>query len=139
MIPNFDFLPFGQKLKIQESPKSKLKKKKELFVGLIQMYENCWLKSNALYNDFGLNLVEYEEDFFIVLENLIYLHFGETKGQIILWYIYDRVDMETGESGNIILENEDELGNINTIEYKVENVEQLWEFMNKYKSHDDGN
>ena len=134
MIPNFDLLPFGQKLKVQESPKSKLKKKKELFVGLIQMYENCWLKSNALYNDFGINLVEYEEDFFIVLENLIYLHFGETKGQIILWYIYDRVDMETGESGNIILENEDDLGNVNTIEYKVENVEQLWEFLNKYKS-----
>jgi len=75
MIPNFDLLSFGQKLKVQESPKSKLKKKKELFVGLIQMYENCWLKSNALYNDFVINLVEYEEDFFIVLENLVYLTF----------------------------------------------------------------
>jgi len=47
--------------------------------------------------------------------------------------------METGESGNIILENEDDLGNITSTEYKVENVEQLWEFLNKYKSNDDGN
>jgi hypothetical protein len=74
-----------------------------------------------------------------MLENLIYLHFGETKGQIILWYIYDRIDIETGESGNIVLENEDELGNISIIEHKVENAEQLWEFLNKYKSQDNGN
>jgi len=133
-----DLSPFGHKLKFQENPKSKLKKKKELFIGLIQSYENCWFRSNALYNDFGINLIEYEEEFFIMLENLIYLHFGETKGQIILWYIYDRVDIETGESGNIILENEDEHGNKSIIEYKVENAEQLWEFLNKYKTQEDG-
>jgi hypothetical protein len=138
MSPTIDLSPFGQKLKFQENPKSKLKKKKELFIGLIQSYENCWFRSNALYNDFGINLIEYEEEFFIMLENLIYLHFGETKGQIILWYIYDRVDIETGESGNIILENEDEHGNKSIIEYKVENAEQLWEFLNKYKTQEDG-
>ena len=138
MSQTIDLSPFGQKLKFQESPKSKLKKKKELFIGLVQSYETCWFRSNALYNDFGINLIEYEEEFFIMLENLIYLHFGETKGQIILWYIYDRVDMETGETGNIILENEDEHGNTSTIEYKVENAEQLWEFLNKYKTQEDG-
>jgi hypothetical protein len=138
MSQTIDLSPFGQKLKFQENPKSKLKKKKELFIGLIQSYENCWFRSNALYNDFGINLIEYEEEFFIMLENLIYLHFGETKGQIIIWYIYDRVDMETGESGNIILENEDEHGNKSIIEYKVENAEQLWEFLNKYKTQEDG-
>jgi hypothetical protein len=138
MSQTIDLSPFGQKLKFQENPKSKLKKKKELFIGLIQSYENCWFRSNALYNDFGINLIEYEEEFFIMLENLIYLHFGETKGQIILWYIYDRVDIETGESGNIILENEDEHGNKSIIEYKVENAEQLWEFLNKYKTQEDG-
>jgi hypothetical protein len=137
-MQGIDLSPFGHKLKLQESPKSKLKKKKELFIGLIQSYENCWFRSNALYNDFGINLIEYEEEFFIMLENLIYLHFGETKGQIIIWYIYDRVDMETGESGNIILENEDEHGNKSIIEYKVENAEQLWEFLNKYKTQEDG-
>jgi hypothetical protein len=137
-MQGIDLSPFGHKLKFQESPKSKLKRKKELFIGLVQTYENCWFRSNALYNDFGINLIEYEEDLFIMLENLIYLHFGEIKGQIILWYVYDRVDIETGESGNIILENEDEKGNISTIEYKVENAEQLWEFLIKYKTQEDG-
>lgn len=137
MIPNIDISSFGHKLKIQESPKSRLKKKKELFIGIIQLFENCWLKSNALYNDFGINLIEYEEDYFILLENLVYLHFGEVKGRIILWFIYDRVDLETGESGNIVLENEDENGHLYTQEIKVETAEELWEFLSKYKSKDE--
>lgn len=128
-----DIAYFGKKLKIQESPKSKLKKKKELFISIIKMYEACWEKSNKLYDTFGVNLINYEEDFFIIMENLIYLHFGELHGRLIIWYIYERIDMETGDISSIILENTDDKGITTSKEIRIDTAEDLWNFLETYK------
>lgn len=97
------------------------------------MYEACWEKSNKLYDTFGVNLINYEEDFFIIMENLIYLHFGELHGRLIIWYIYERIDMETGDISSIILENTDDKGITTSKEIRIDTAEDLWNFLETYK------
>jgi len=114
---------FGKRLKFQESKKSRIKKEIDVFKAIIDNFEKCWMKSNKLYSEFKVGLMEYEEDFFLVIEDLILIKYGEWKTDIILWYIYYRKSEKgeiyplmltdaKGKTENITLNNSEELYNI---------------------------
>jgi hypothetical protein len=68
----------------------------------------------------------YEEHFYHIIEDLIYLHFEEWKAELILWYVYDRIDAE----GNILdleITPEDKPAK----KYKLKTPEDLWKIIEK--------
>ncbi len=72
---------------------------KDLFCEIVDLYEDKAIRSTFLTNDTGINLIEYNEDFYLIIENLLYLKYGEWKTEIISWYIWERKDYVTGEIG----------------------------------------
>ena len=90
---------FGRKLKLQKRSEKKQPQvtEKELFIESIEMICECWNRSNEAYDKFKLNLLEYEERYFQVIENFILLKYNTWKTEIILWYVFAREDDE----GNI--------------------------------------
>jgi hypothetical protein len=89
---------FGKKLKFKErtTPAEPLTEK-DLFIETMNLFSACWNRTNKMYDIFKINILEYEEDYFQIIENLMYMKYGDWKTEIILWYIFGRVD----EEGNI--------------------------------------
>jgi hypothetical protein len=86
---------FGKKFKLNKrAKKDKIISEEEMFVETIDMMSKCWERSNQLYDTFKINFLEYEEDYFRIMENLVVVKYGLWKSEIILWYIFGRIDMD---------------------------------------------
>ena len=118
---------FGKKLKLKERvKKQETFTEKEIFIESMEMLEEVWVRSNESYEKYKINLLEYEEQFYQVIEGFILLKYGVWKTEIILWYIFARVDAD---------------GNITPLAYKIKDQEEeeivlnnpndLWEFLKK--------
>ena len=80
---------FGKKFKLNKrAKKDKIISEEEMFVETIDMISKCWERSNKLYDTFKINFLEYEEESFRIMENLIVVKYGLWKSEIILWYIF---------------------------------------------------
>ena len=67
----------GNNLQIKESSKSIEKKKKANFIKIITQFKNVWKVSNELGSEYGVNLVNYEDKYYRIIENLIFEHYGK--------------------------------------------------------------
>jgi hypothetical protein len=112
---------FGKQLKFkQKTKKEKTVSEKDLFIETMNLFSGVWSRSNDTYEKYKINLLEYEEGFYQVIENFVFLKYGSWKTEIILWYIFARLNEENevipimykthdGEQEEIILNNPYEL------------------------------
>jgi hypothetical protein len=82
---------FGSKLKFSKSGKSE---EKEVFIETVTLLEHCWNRTNIMHEELGIDLWSYEETYYKVIENLIFLKYSESMANLILWYVYDRFDAD---------------------------------------------
>lgn len=130
-----DLNKLGKQLKFtKRSNPIKPLSEKELFINLILQLENNWNTSNEVYEKFKINLIEYEENFFSLIEDLISLHFGDWKTEIILWYVYSRIDDE-GNLYSLMLSSKNEKGKEEVI---LNTPTQLWNFLIRLEKEKDG-
>ena len=101
---------------------------KEIFCEIIDLYEDVALRGIDLTRNTGINLDGYNEDFYLIIENLIYVKYGEWKSEIITWYIWERKDIITGEIGIMEITNED---TDKTREVIVKCSEDLWDVLDE--------
>lgn len=135
-MKKFNLNNFGKKLKISQRTIQKQPEvtEKELFIETINMLFECWQRSNEAYEIFKINLLEYEEKYFQVIENLILVKYGTWKTEIILWYIFAREDAE-GNIAPLILQIKDKEDE----EILLENPEQLWDLLERLNNESDLN
>jgi hypothetical protein len=119
---------FGENLKFLFRKKGI--SEKEIFINILEVLDGCKKRTDELETNFMLDLFSYEEDFYLVIENLLYIHYGELKTEIILWWVYSRFN-EEGEIDDLIIEDEDEEKQ-ETV--KIKTAEQLWSYINKIKT-----
>jgi hypothetical protein len=120
--------PFGKHLNIKSRTKDPTDK--DLFIEVVGLLDECWTRSNVIEGEFGLGISNYEEPFYLVIENLIYMHYGQWKGDITLWWLFERFD----EDGNILPINLNDHVKETEEEVFIETVEELWEFIKKIES-----
>jgi hypothetical protein len=117
--------PFGKNINIKK--RNDEPTEKEVFLDIIQLVDDCWKRSNFMEEEMNLGISSYEESFYLIIENLIFLHYGEWKGNIILWWLFERLNDE-GELLPIeVTFHEKEI----TEEHLIENPEQLWDLLKK--------
>jgi hypothetical protein len=121
-----DIKNFGQKLKIEESTSTKVKKEKEIFIENIDLLEQCIKRTEALIFGLSVDLSNYEDPFWVVIENMFLLKYGEVIYELVFWYLYDRVD-EDGKISPLIFEEEGK----EPKEIKIKNASDLWKFIEK--------
>jgi hypothetical protein len=116
---------FGKNLKIQS--KKRVLDEKDTFIDLIDIFDNCNTRTEELEGNFMFAISSYDEPFYIMIENLFLLYYGEWKTDIILWWIYDRFDDE-GKISPIEFNDHD---TDSKEEILVETPEQLWNFLKR--------
>jgi|TARA_R110000772_G_scaffold205705_2_gene316320 hypothetical protein len=99
---------------------------KELFCEIVDLYEEAAIRGTLLDENTGINLMEYDEDFYIIIENLFYLKYGEWKTEIVTWYVWERKDIVTGEIGVLEWTNED---TDETKEVIIKCAKELWDLL----------
>ena len=115
----------GNNLQIKESSKSLEKKKKANFIKIITQFKNVWKVSNELGSEYGVNLVNYEDKYYRIIENLIFEHYGKWAGEIIMWWIYE-VDDPKRETYYVYDKD-------HKIKHPVKSVSQLYTTLKKMK------
>ena len=117
--------PFGKHLNIKSRTKDPTEK--DLFIEIVGLLDECWTRSNVIEGQFGLGITNYEEPFYIVAENLIYMHYGEWQGDITLWWLFERLD----EDGSLLPINLNDHNKEEEEEVFIETAEELWNFIKK--------
>ena len=116
---------FGKNVNIKS--KQKGLSEKELFIDIINVFDECNQRTEDLEETYMMGISNYDEAFYLMIENLLYIHYGEWKTDIILWWVYDRFGPE-GEIMAIELNDHDSNSAESVI---VETAEQLWSFLKR--------
>ena len=77
----------GDNLKVKENKKSLDKKHKKFFLDTIYRLENINSRSEQLHTDFGMNIVGYEDNFFILIEDFVYELWGSSVASVVFWWV----------------------------------------------------
>ena len=118
---------FGKKFKLNKhAKKDKIISEEEMFIETMDMMTKCWDRSNKLYDTFKINFLEYEEEYFRIMENLIVVKYGLWKSEIILWYIFGRIDSEGKIQALKVQDDGKEVENI-----ILSTSQELWNFLKK--------
>jgi hypothetical protein len=116
---------FGKNVNIKS--KQKGLSEKELFIDIVNVFDECNQRTEDLEETYMMGISSYDEAFYLMIENLLYIHYGEWKTDIILWWVYDRFGPE-GEIMAIELNDHDSNSKESVI---VETAEQLWSFLKR--------
>ena len=93
---------------------------------MVSRLDKCWIDSNEMYDKFKISILEYEEGYYQVIEDLLFLKYGSWKTELILWYVFGRKDQE-GEIHSLtikIKDKEDE-------EVYLKSPLELWNFLER--------
>ena len=96
---------FNSSIILRKQKINKGNKKKQLFLSIIKEYEITLQKSLELSNQFKIDLYEYEEDYFNIIDKLMLLMWGESAYDVINYYLYDRFSLDG--SLNILFEEQE--------------------------------
>ena len=112
----------GRGISIKMSRKS-IKNQEDRF--LLELIESlCEIEALTMgVSKAGVNLFEYEEKYLTVIKNLIDKIYGEKKGNIIIWWVFESI---TGDDKILPIVDEDKK------EYIIKTPKQLVKFLKRY-------
>jgi len=124
----FNMNNFGKHLQIKQKGKKKPNPNtKKTFVEIVKTLCNLDKRSFELEDKFGLIFQNYEEEFYLTIESLLYLIYDDWKVDLILWYVYAG-DIE-GEPNILYLKDEE---TEEETEVEINSPEELYDFIKKH-------
>ncbi len=119
----------GSSVKLEDSSDLEILKTKRQFIETINKFEKLWTRQENILENLNINLSSYDDDFFQVIESLIYLCFDPVYAEAILFYVYQR------KQGDAIVAFTDENGE----NFIFNNAEDLWDYFDEvdYVSEDE--
>ena len=86
----------GTRSSLRKKLPAKKSKEKELFCEILQILQFVNSRTMGMKHDYKVNMMEYDDPFYIALENLIKLHYTQEQQNVINWWLYDKF-LPTGE------------------------------------------
>lgn len=86
----------GTKSSLRKKLPAKKSKEKELFCEILQNLQFVNSRTMGMKHDYKINMMDYDDPFYIALENLIKLHYTQEQQNVINWWLYDKF-LPTGE------------------------------------------
>jgi len=118
----------GTKSSLRKKLPSKISHKKELFCEVLQNLQFINGRTMGMKHDYKVNMMDYDDPFYIIIENLIKLNYTQEQQNVINWWLYDKF-LPTGEI--LILTNKDTEEIIPT-----DSPEDIWELIQQYEKKD---
>lgn len=93
--------PLGYRIKIKEPSRETMNKK--LFVEVLAQLKEIEDRRDFMESEIGMDMTQYEDQFFSVIENLMKMHFSKEQLALIQLYLYQLVPEEDWD-GTITIE-----------------------------------
>ncbi len=112
----------GTKGNISESSKTRARKEKEMFCQIVDLWDKTWTRGNKMFDDYQIDMGEYDAYFYKIIEGLFIMMYGELKAEVVAWWVYERF-AEDGELLVLIDEEENQ--------YEIKTSLELFKFVKK--------
>jgi len=122
---------FGSHLRVNQNHKNS---EKDIFVSIVETLDQCWIRTNFLHDHLHIDFYVYEEHYYNVIEDLLFLKYGEDVANLILWYVYDRFDND-GSILGLEVTIPDKPKKI----YKLKSALELWNLVEKINKANQNN
>ena len=86
----------GTKSSLKEKIPIKQHYKKKLFCEVLQNLQFVNGRTLGMKHDYKVNMMDYDDPFYVALENLFKLNYTQEQRNIINWWLYDKY-LPTGE------------------------------------------
>ena len=86
----------GAKSSLRKKLPSKKSKEKELFCEILQNLQFVNSRTLGMKHDYKVNMMDYDDPFYVAIENLFRLHYTQEQRNVINWWLYDKF-LPTGE------------------------------------------
>ena len=86
----------GTKSSLRDKLPSKKSKEKQLFCEVLQNLQFVNGRTMGMKHDYKVNFMEYDDPFYVTIENLLKLHYTQEQQNVINWWLYDKY-LPTGE------------------------------------------
>ena len=119
----------GTKSNLRDKLPSKKSHERELFCEILQNLQFVNGRTMGMKHDYKVNMMDYDDPFYIALENLLQLHYTQEQRNLINWWLYDKF-LPTGEM--LILTDKD-----TEEEIPSDTPEEIWDLISDIKSKDE--
>ena len=117
------------KSSLKEKLPLKVSKKKQLFCDMLKDLQFANDRSIGLKHDYNMDMVEYDDPFYNIIDSLLKLHFNQEQQNIINWWLYEKF-LPTGDSLNLLDKNTEK-------EIPTDTPEEIFEILkNLEKKHE---
>ena len=86
----------GTKSSLRKKLPSKLSHEKKLFCEVLQNLQFVNSRTMGMKHDYKINMMDYDDPFYVTIENLLKLHYTQEQRNVINWWLYDKF-LPTGE------------------------------------------
>lgn len=107
---------------LKRKKKNTADRKREMFLQVVTLCEAVITREVLLAADFKLQLDNYNEDFYQIIDSLLLLYLGKDGFELVSFYLYDRINPD-GTVNYLLDENQKEV--------KLETAEDLFNLLCK--------
>ena len=86
----------GTKSNLRDKLPAKKSKEKELFCEILQNLQFVNTRTMGMKHDYKINMMDYDDPFYIAIENLFQLNYTQEQRNLVNWWLYDKY-LPTGE------------------------------------------
>ena len=86
----------GTKSSLRKKLPSKKSKEKKLFCEVLQNLQFVNARTLGMKHDYKVDMMDYDDPFYVTIENLFQLNYTQEQRNIINWWLYDKF-LPTGE------------------------------------------
>ena len=86
----------GTKSNLRDKLPSKKLREKELFCEILANLQFVNGRTMGMKHDYKINMMDYDDPFYVTIENMFQLHYTQEQQNVINWWLYDKY-LPTGE------------------------------------------
>ena len=120
----FSIHPLSYRIKVKLPDKETMNKK--LFIEVIQQLRQIEERRDFMQEEIGMDMTTYEDQFFLVIENLMKMHFTKEQLALIQMYLYQLVPDKEWDGTITIEKNKKE----EIVPFKT--PDDVWSVINKF-------
>ena len=116
----------GAKSSLREKLPVKISHEKKLFCEVLQNLQFVNGRTLGMKHDYKVNMMDYDDPFYVAIENLFRLHYTQEQRNVINWWLYDKF-LPTGE---ILILTDKETEEV----IPSDTPEDIWDLIQQHKN-----
>ena len=118
----------GTKSSLRKKLPSKISHTKELFCEILQNLQFVNGRTMGMKHDYKVNMMDYDDPFYVALENLLKLNYTQEQRNLINWWLYEKYL----PSGEVLILTDKETEEI----IPSDTPEDIWNLMQEHEKED---